>query len=103
MAPLLTDIEDRTVATAEGEFISFKVARQVFGTFYERNVGLAELSSIANRLSARGYLRWRIKHGGTYSFRKRASQRLQVSGIAHFTTSATGLLYLAAPRRVADQ
>jgi hypothetical protein len=102
MALLLTDIEDRTLAMAEGEFISFKVARTVLGTFYERHVGLAELSSIVNRLSACGFLRWRIKHGGKPSFRKRASLRLQVSGIAHFTASAAGLLHLTEPRRVAN-
>jgi hypothetical protein len=101
VAPLLTDIEDRTLAMAAGEFVSFAVARPVLGTFYERNVGLAEPSSIVNRLSACGFLRWRIKQGRTYSFRKRTSPRLQVSGIAHFTASVAGRLYLAEPRRVA--
>ena len=101
MAPLLTDIEDQTLAMAECAFVSFKMARPVLGTFYERNVGFGELSSIVNRLSACGFLQWRIKQALTYSFRKRTSQRLQVSGIAHFTASAAGLRYLAAPRRVA--
>ena len=34
---LLSDIEDRTLAMADGEYVHFKIARPVLGTYYERN------------------------------------------------------------------
>ena len=49
--PLLTDIEDRTLAMAEDEYVHFKLARPVLGTFYERDVSFKEISAVVGRLS----------------------------------------------------
>ncbi|KQY48645.1 hypothetical protein ASD14_15520 [Lysobacter sp. Root494] len=99
--PLLTDIEDRTLAMAEGEYVHFKTARPVLGTFYERDVGFREISAIVGRLSALGFIRWRIRQGRYYYFRNRAPQFAQHNCSAEFTVTAAGDLYLARPRHVA--
>jgi hypothetical protein len=57
----------------------------VLGTFYERNVSFQELSSIAGHLSSLGFIRWRIKQGGTMHFRKRAPVGSQHNCTAAFT------------------
>jgi hypothetical protein len=100
-SPLLTDIEDRTLAMAEDEFVHFKIARPVLGTFYKRNVNFQELSTIAGHLSALGFIRWRIKQHGRVHFRARATQSAQHNCSASFTATAAGKAYLAAPRNVA--
>lgn len=98
---LLTDIEDRVLAMAEDDFVHFKTARPVLGTFYERNVSFQELSSIVGRLSALGLIRWRIKLRGQMHFRSRASVNAQRNCSAAFTATPKGKAHLAAPRRVA--
>jgi hypothetical protein len=52
-----TVIEDSVLAMAEDEFVHFKAAHPVLGTYYERNVSFQELSSITGRLSALGLIR----------------------------------------------
>ena len=99
--PLLTDIEDRTLAMAEDEYVHFKTARPVLGTFYERDVGFGEISAIVGRLSALGFIRWRILQRGRYHFRNRAPQSAQHNCSAEFTVTSKGKSYLAAPRHVA--
>ena len=85
---------------AEDDYVDFKIARPVLGTYYERNVSFDELSSIVGRLAALGYVSWRIKEHGTYYFRKRASTNEQRSCAAFFTATASGLAYLKLPRAV---
>jgi hypothetical protein len=97
---LLRDIEDRTLAMAEGEFVGFKTARPVLGTYYERNVSFDELTSIVGRLSNLGFLRWRMHRQGRVHFGSRAPVSLQHASKAEFTASPAGLSYLALPRRV---
>jgi hypothetical protein len=99
--PLLTDIEDRTLAMAEDEYVHFKTARPVLGTFYERDVSFAEISAIVSRLSALGLVRWRIRQHGRMYFRRYAPQSAQHSCSAEFTATLTGKSHLAAPRHVA--
>jgi hypothetical protein len=99
--PLLTDVEDRTLAMAEDEYVHFKVARPVLGTFYGRDVSFEEISAVVGRLSGLGLIRWRIRQKGRTYFRKRAPQSLQYSCSAAFTVSAAGKAYLAKPRHVA--
>jgi len=99
--PLLTDIEDRTLAMAEDEYVHFKTARPVLGTFYERNISFDEISSIVGRLSTLGFIRWRIRQCGRYYFRNRAPASAQHHCSAEFTVTAKGKSYLAAPRHVA--
>lgn len=99
--PLLTDIEDRTLAMAEDECIHFRIVRPVLGTFYERNVSFEELSSIVGHLSALGFIRWRIKQQGRIHFRSRAEISAQHNCSALFTITKAGKSYLAAPRHVA--
>jgi len=99
--PLLTDIEDRTLAMAEDEYVHFKIARPVLGTFYERDVSFAEISTIVGRLSALGLVRWRIWQRGRFYFRRNAPQSAQHNCSAEFTATAAGKSYLAAPRHVA--
>ncbi|WP_157798648.1 hypothetical protein [Dyella ginsengisoli] len=98
---LLTDIEDRVLAMAEDEFVHFKTARPVLGTFYERNVTFEELSSIIGRLSALGLIRWRINQRGRMYFRARAPVSAQHNCSAAFTATTEGKAHLAQPRRVA--
>ena len=99
--PLLTDIEDRTLAMAEEEYVGFKVARAVLGTYYERDVSFREISSIVGRLSRLHLLRWRIRRNGSLYFRIDAPQSAQRCGLAQFTTSTVGKAHLAEhPRRV---
>jgi hypothetical protein len=98
--PLLTDIEDRTLAMAEDEYVHFRIARPVLGTFYERNVSFDEISTIVGRLASLGLIRWRIRNGGHYHFRNRAPASAQRSCAAAFTASAAGKRYLLAPRHV---
>lgn len=98
---LLSDIEDRTLAMAEDEYVGFKTGRAVLGTYYERDVGFREISSIVGRLSRLGLLRWRIRCDGNFYFRSSAPQHAQRNGSAQFTTSASGKAYLAEqPRRI---
>ena len=99
--PLLTDVEDRTLAIAEDEYVHFKVARPVLGTFYDRDVSFEEIAAVVGRLSGLGFIRWRIRQRGRTYFRKRAPQSLQYSCSAAFTASAAGEAYLAKPRHVA--
>jgi hypothetical protein len=101
MKQVLTDIEDRMLAMAEGEFVHFKVARPVLGTFYERNVSFAELSSIVGRLSNLGLIHWRIREGGRWCYRWRASEGLQHSCAAAFSITPAGANYLRQLRHVA--
>ena len=98
---LLNDIEDRTLAMAEGDYVHFKTARPVLGTFYERNVSFAELSTIVGHLSNLGLIYWRIRERGRWYFRSRASQALQRSCTAGFIASKAGTSYLRQPRHVA--
>lgn len=99
--PLLTDIEDRMLALAEDEFVHFKLARPVLGTFYERDVSFDEISAIVGRLSALGLIRWRIRQRGRTHFRSRAPKSSQHNGSAAFTATVAGKAHLAAPRHVA--
>ena len=99
--PLLTDIEDRTLAMAEDDYVHFKIARIVLGTFYGRDVSFKEISSIVGRLSSLGFLRWKIHKQGNIYFRSSATEELQHNCSALFTTTPHGKAYLAAPRRVA--
>ena len=98
---MLTDIEDRTLAMAQDEYVQFKTARPVLGTCFERDVGFDELSAIVGRLSALGLIRWRIRQQGRYHFRNRATQSAQHNCSAEFTVTAKGKSYFAAPRHVA--
>ena len=98
---LLTDIQDRTLAMAEDEFVYFKVARPVLGTFYERNVSFAELSGIVGRLSNLGLVHWRIRTGRCWYFRSHAAESLQHSCAAAFTATPRGVAYLRKLRHVA--
>ncbi len=96
----LRDIEDRTLAMSKGEYVHFRVARPVLGTFYERNVSFDELTSIVGRLSNLGLLRWRVRYGRELRFSKRAPVPLKRACLAEFTASAAGIEYLARPRNV---
>lgn len=98
---LLTDIEDSVLAMAEDEFVHFKTARPVLGTFYERNVSFQELSSIVGHLSNLGLIRWRIKRHGIMHFRTRAPVSAQHNCTAAFAATAKGKEHLAKPRQVA--
>jgi len=98
---LLTGIEDSVLAMAEDEFVHFKTARPVLGTFYERNVSFQELSSIVGRLSTLGLIRWRINQHGIMHFRARAPVSSQYNCSAAFTATAKGKAHLAQPRLVA--
>ena len=98
---LLTDIEDRTLAMAEDDYVHFKIARSVLGTFYGRDVSFNEISSIVGRLSSLGFLRWKIHKQGSIYFRSSATEELQHNCSALFTTTPKGKTYLAAPRHVA--
>jgi hypothetical protein len=98
---LLRDIEDRTLAMAEGEFVHFRIARPVLGTYYERNISFAELTAIVGRLSNLGLLMWRIRHGRTWRFRSHAPVALQHSCAALFTCSTAGVAHLRKSRHVA--
>ncbi len=100
---MLTDIEDRALAMAEGDYVDFKTARPVLGTFYERNVSFNELSSIVGHLANLGYVCWRVKGRKTYYFRLRASINEQHSCTAFFTATPSGVSYLKLPRIVAQQ
>ena len=99
--PLLTDIEDRTLAMADDEYVHFKTARPVLGTYYERNVSFNEISSIVGRLAALGLVRWRIRQRRKIHFRVRASLSLQHNCSAEFMATDAGRAYLAEPRHVA--
>jgi hypothetical protein len=99
--PLLSDIEDRTLAMADDEYVHFKTARPVLGTFYERNVSFNEISCIVGRLSALGLIRWRIRLGRKTHFRARAPASSQRNCSAEFMATALGRAYLAKPRHVA--
>lgn len=98
---LLTNIEDSVLAMAEDEFVHFKTARPVLGTFHERNVSFQELSSIVGRLSTLGLIRWRIRKNGIMHFRTRAPVSSQHNCTAAFTATAKGKAHLAKPRQVA--
>lgn len=78
---------------AEGDFVSFKIARPVLGTYFERNVSFSEISSVTGSLSAKGYLSWRINIGGVFYYRKRASINEQRSCRAFFTVTPLGAAY----------
>jgi hypothetical protein len=97
---LLRDIEDRTLALAEGDYVGFKTARPVLGTYYERDVSFKEITSIVGRLSNLGLLRWRIRERGRVRFRKTAPVSLQHASAAEFTASPAGIAHLALPRHV---
>ncbi len=99
--PLLTDIEDRTLTMADEEYVHFKLARPVLGTFYERDVSFREISAIVGRLSSLGLIRWRIRQRGRTHFRVRAPESAQHNCSAAFMATAAGKAYLAAPRHVA--
>lgn len=99
--PLLRDIEDRTLAMAEKEYITFKTVRVVLGTYYGRNVSFDEIASIAGRLSNLGFLRWMIRESGHFRFCRHAPVPLQHAAATLFTASALGLAHLALPRHVA--
>ena len=98
---LLSDIEDRTLAMAEGEFVHFRIARPVLGTFYERNVSFAELSTIVGRLTNLGLISWRIREGRCWRFRRRAPESAQHSCAAAFTATSKGIAHLRHARHVA--
>lgn len=98
--PLLNDFQDRLLALAEDDWVHFKLARPVMGTYYERNVSFRELSAAVGRLSRLGLLRWRIRHNGRIYFRVSAPEDLQHGSAAAFQTSAAGKAYLAEPRHV---
>jgi hypothetical protein len=97
---LLTDVEDRVLAMAEDEYVHFKIARPVLGTFYERDVSFWELSSVTSRLSSLGLIRWRIEQRGRVHFRRRAPLSARHNCSAAFIATAKGRALLAAPRRV---
>ena len=101
MSEVLRDIEDRTLAMAEGDFVHFRTARPVLGTYYERNISFCELTAIVGRLSNLGLLRWRIRDGRVVHFRRRAPVANQHNCSAEFTASEAGLALLKAPRHVA--
>ncbi len=96
---LLTDTEDRTLAMAEDEYVSFKIARSVLGTYYGRDVSFREISSIVGRLSRLRLLRWRIRRNGSFYFRLDAPQSAQRNGSAWFTTNTVGKAHLAEQSR----
>lgn len=98
--PLLSDIEDWTLALTEDEFVRFKLARPVLGKFYERDVSFNEISAIVGRLSALRLIRWRISQRGRTHFRSRAPKGAQHNGSAAFTATVAGKAHLAAPRHV---
>jgi hypothetical protein len=98
---LLTAIEDSVLAMSEDEFVHFKTARPVLGTYYERNVSFQELSSITGRLSALGLIRWRINQQGRVYFRTRAPISSQHNCTAAFTATAKGKEHLTQRRHVA--
>lgn len=99
----LTDIEDRTLAMAEGEYVHLHIARPVLGTYYERNVGFGELCAIVGRLSNLGLLTWRIRERGRSYFRKHAQTSSMRSCAAVFRASEAGVAYLRQPRRVPNR
>ena len=99
--PLLTDFQDRLLALAEDEWVHFKLARPVMGTYYERNVTFRQLSAAVGRLSRLGLLKWRIRESNRISFRSRAPEDLQHNCKAAFQTNTAGKAYLALPRHVA--
>lgn len=86
---------------AEDEYVHFKLARPVLGTFYERDVSFKEISAVVGRLSSLGLIRWRIRQNGRTHFRARASESFQHNCTASFTATAAGKAYLAEPRHVA--
>ncbi|MFN7782578.1 MAG: hypothetical protein ACK5PG_07555 [Lysobacterales bacterium] len=98
----LRNIEDLTLAMADDEYVSFRTARAVLGTYLARNVTFRELSCVVGRLSNLGLLRWRVRRGAQTFFRTRASVAEQRSCEAFFMATASGLAYLALPRRVSD-
>lgn len=98
--PALNDMEDRTLAMADGEYIHFRIARPVLGTYYERDVSFDELTSIVGRLANLGLIRWRIRTKRCWHFRERAAAPLQHSCAASFTASNKGQEYLRGPRSV---
>jgi len=98
---LLTDIEDRTLAMAEGDYVSFKIASRVLGIWCSRGVTYAELLSITGRLSRLGLIRWRIRDGHMNRFRNRAVWPTQGTHAAEFTATSAGLSHLEATRHVA--
>jgi len=99
-SPLLTDIEDRTLALAEDEYVHFKTVRPVLGTFYERDVSFREISSIVDRLSSLGLVRWRILRQGKLYFRSHAPHSAQHNCSAQFTATAAGKSHLHEQRHV---
>jgi hypothetical protein len=99
--PLLTDIEDRTLAMADGDYVSFKTASAVLGAWYSRDVTHAELLAITGRLSRLGFIRWRIGNGHGIYFRNRLKWQGQGIFTAEFTATAGGIVQLEAPRYVA--
>jgi len=98
---LLSDIEDRTLAMAQGDYVHFKTARPVLGTYYERDVSFAELSSIVGRLSNLGLLSWRIREHGRWYFRRHSPVAAQYSCAALFIASQLGESHLRRQRHVA--
>ncbi len=98
--PRLRNIEDLTLAMADDEFVSFRTARPVLGTYLKRNVTFEELTSVVGRLSNLGLLRWRVRRGKRTYLRRRAAVADQRSCTAWFMASAAGVAYLAQPRDV---
>jgi len=86
---------------ADGEYVHFKIARPVLGTYYERNVSFGELTTIVGRLSNLGLLTWRIRHGRGWRFRHHAPVSSQHSCAALFTCSPAGAAHLRKSRHVA--
>ena len=101
MRQVLSDFEDRLLALAEDEFVHFKLARPVLGTFYGRNVSFEELEAACGRLTNLGLIRWRIHVGGKTCFRGSAPPSSQRNCSARFTASTLGKSKLAEPRHVA--
>ena len=98
---ILTDFEDRLLALAEDEYVHFRLAKPVLGTFYGRDVSFNEISAAAGRLAGLGLIRWRTKRGSTWYFSNRAPECDRRSCLANFTATISGKAQLAAPRHVA--
>ncbi|MBE5313801.1 MAG: hypothetical protein H4O13_00170 [Xanthomonadales bacterium] len=98
----LRNVEDLTLAMADDEYVSFRTARPVLGSYLARNVTFRELSCVVGRLSNLGLLRWRVRRGGHTFFRSHASFAEQRSCAAFFMASGAGRAYLDLPRRVSD-
>ena len=91
MGIALTELEDRTLAMCEGEYVDFGLGGDILVSWFDRPIPAAELHRVFQRLAELGLVECKI--GSSWAFTN-VVPPLRMIGRAKFRATALGEAYL---------